>query len=341
MTTLGKFIISWLLIVYSLVGFSILSPLLSTLTGNPIFLTIGLAFSLFFVLITLSASRAIPVQWKGIFSLLKDEEATKTWLLLHSFFTFTIGRVYPIFALISSMAPMFLDTSVSDFAMTFMFAWMILFFCILGLWFLHLIVGIGYQWFCKGTAIGIRSFSSLALQCLKNKKHKGFTHLLKAFLMLKDCFKHEKLELQTLNNAIRTIRCLVQFESTVPYNSLQTLAMELKNFPSIEHLPRALSTFNRSKKIQWTKDFTTIETRKKNILELIVIIATILAGLTFLPETARSTLLEILQSAGSAENIQFLIGFFLLLVVGYISTLVETHYLSPIEAKKFAESEAR
>jgi len=335
MKILSKIAIFALLIVYGFVGFAILSPLVSALTGNPVFLEIGLSFSLYFVLITFISSRIVDDQWKGIFSRLEEE--TKVWLLLHSFLTFTVGNVYPYIALISSVTPLFSVTHANLFPTTFMLAWMIFLFAIISLWSLHLIIGMGYRWFCKGTAVGIQSFSDFALQYLKNKERKGIAYLLKAFLLFKECLKHEELELQELNNTIKATRCFLQFQSKIPYDRLQKLAIELKRYPSIEQLPRIFSTFNRSKKVQWTEDFTTIERKRRTILELVVIVAVVLSGLTFFPETARNTLLGILQSVGSAENIQIIVGFFLIAVTAYISSLIRPYALNPFEAKRFSE----
>lgn len=162
-------------------------------------------------------------------------------------------------------------------------------------------------------------------------------YLLKAFLLFKECLKHEELGLQELNNTIKATRCFLQFQSKIPYDSLQKLALELSKFPSVEQLSRTLSNFNRSKKVQWTEDFTTIERKRRTILELVVIVAVVLSGLTFFPETARSTLLGILQSVGSAENIQIIVGLFLIVVTGYISSLIRPYALNPFEAKRFSE----
>ena len=340
MKALSKLTISALLILYSFVGFAILSPLISILAGNPIFITIGLSFSSVFLLITFFASRIFTVKWRGIFSLLKDGEATETWLLLHSLFTSIIGRIYPWIALIASLIPLFSVAHINRFPTTFMFVWIILLFSVIGLWSLHLIIGMGYRWLCKGTTLGIQSFSVFALQHLKNKQRKGIAYLLKAFLLLKDCLKHEELELKELNNAIKAARCFLQFQSKIPYEHLQMLALELKRFPSMEHLPRTLSTFNRNPKVKWTESFTETKRTKRKVLELIVVIATVLSGLTFLPETTRSTLLEILQSVGSAENIETAMGFFLFAVTVHISSLAATYYLTPFEARTFIPSEA-
>lgn len=221
-----------------------------------------------------------------------------------------------------------------------MFIWMILLLSIIGLWFLHSIIGMGYRWFCKGTTLGIRSLTSFALQYFRNKERKGIEYLLKALLLLRDSLKHEELKLEPLNRIIKAARCLLKFESNIPYRSLQTLATELKLFPSVEQLPKAFSTFNIDSKVQWTDGFTMIDRTKRKITEWIIIIAAVLSGLTFLPETARDTLLEILQSTGSTENIQFITGFFLLVVIMYISSLIGTFYLSPLEAKEFKLSKA-
>lgn len=341
MRTLSKLTISALLIVYGFTGFAILSPLISALTKDSIFLEIGLTFSLLFLVVTFAASRPVTVQWKGIFSRLEDDEATKTWLILHSFFTYFISQVYPLVTVISSVSPIFLVPFVGAFPSTLMLASMMLLFSIIGLWFLHLMIGMGYRWFCKGTSIGIRSFSALALQHLRNKERKGIAFLLKAFLLLRDCLKYEELELQELNNAIKAIKCFRKFKSNIPYDSLQKLTVELERFPSIEHLPRALSAFNDSKEVQWTRKFTATEKTKIKVERLIVAIAAILSGLTFLPETTRSALFEILQSVGSADNIMVIMGFFLLFVSAYISSLTAPYALRPLEVKKFNFSETK
>lgn len=164
---------------------------------------------------------------------------------------------------------------------------------------------------------------------------------MKAFLLLKDCLKHEKLELQELNNAIKSLKCFLQFQSKIPYDALQVLALALKRFPSMEHMTKALSTFNTNSKVKWTESFTESERIRKGVLELIIAIAAILSALTFLPETARSTLLEILRSVGSIENIQTIVGFFLLGVVVMISSLAATYHLTPFEARRFKPSERK
>ena len=341
MKTLSKLTISAVLIIYGFVVFTILSSLVSVLTRNPIFFTVGLQFSFTFVFVAFVASRSVTVQWKGIFSRLKDDEASKTWLLLHSFFTFTLSQIIPLVTVISSFIPLFSATYVNSFATNFMFTWMISFFSIVGLWSLNLIIGMGYHWFCKGTTLGIQSFSSFALQRLKRKERKGIAHLLKSLLLLKDCLKHEELELQELNNAMNATRCFLKFQSEIPYDKLEMLALELKRFPSMEHLPRALSTFNRSSKVRWTRSFTATERTKRTVLQLIVVIAAILSGLTFLPETTRTTLFEVLQSVGTAENIQAIMGFLLFFATAYILSLIKTYDLHPLEAKKFTLSEAK
>lgn len=336
MKTLSKLTISALITVYGFISFTILSPLISTLTGNPIYLSTGLLFSLFFALATWISSQLITVQWKGIFSRLKEDEATKTWLLLHSFFTVTINKIYPLVAFISSFVPLFLVTYINSFPTNFMLSWALFLFSIIGLWSLHLIIGRGYRWPCKGTSMGIQSFSSFALQRLRNKDRKGIKYLLQALLLLKENLKHRALKLQELNNAIKTARCYLQFQAEIPYDSLRMLASELKRFPSFEHLPRTLSIFSYEPKAQWTIKFTSVEETKKPILQWIIILATVLAGLaTFLPEIAKSTLLEILQSAGSAENIQIVIGLILLFVTSHISSLTRTYYLDPLEVRRF------
>ena len=341
MKTLSKFTISAFLILYSFIGFTILSPLISILTGNPIFIMVGYWFSLPFFLVTFIPSFIITIEWKGIFSRLTDDEVAKTWLLLHSFFTFIFNQIYFPVAIISSVIPLFSATYVKSFAINFMVTWMISLFSIIGLWSLNKIIGMGYRWFCKGTALGIRSFSIFALQRLRNKEHKGILYLLKALLLLKDCLKYEELELQELNDTIKATKCLQIFQSEIPYDSLQMLALELKRYPSMEHLPQALSAFSRSSKVQWTSSFALTGRTKRTVVQLIVVIAAILSGLTFLPETTRRTLFEVLQSVGTRENMQVFMGVLLLVVIAYISSLTGAYYLNPFEVKKFTLSEAK
>jgi len=141
--------------------------------------------------------------------------------------------------------------------------WIICLLCFAGLWYLHLIVGMGYRWFSKGTSLGIQSFSSLAYQCLWKKERKGIVYLSKTLLLLEDLLKHDELELKTLDSTIRTVKCLLCFKSNIPYDRLQMLAMELKKFPSFKHTPRCLMTFNNDTTVKWTKDFTDTESLKK------------------------------------------------------------------------------
>ena len=339
MRALIKVTISGVLIVYGFIGFAILSPLISMLSENPVLFAAGLEVTLMFALIAFVTSRFFTIDWKGIFSRLEDNEIAKTWLLLHSLFTFSISNVYPWVAVISSMTPLFLADYVSSFPMIFMSTWIILLFCLIGLWSLHLTIGMGYRWFCKGTELGIRSFSSSAIHHLRKKESKGIEYLLKALLSLKDLLKHEKLELQELDDTIKASTCIQEFESEIPYDLFQEVAQELKRFPSVENLPKALLTFTRSRNIQWTNRFSLAKKTKRPVLEILVVVASVLSGLTFLPETTRQALLEILQSVGSADNVQIILGFFLLVVNFYVSSLIGDYLLNPFDVKDLAFSE--
>jgi hypothetical protein len=64
-----------------------------------------------------------------------------------------------------------------------------------------------------------------------------------------------------------------------------------------------------------------------------VAIAAILAALTFVPEDTRIFLFGILQSVGSTENIQIVIGFFFLVVASYIASRDARYHLNPLKAK--------
>ena len=176
---------------------------------------------------------------------------------------------------------------------------------------------------------------------MRNRDPKGITYLRKALLMLKNNFGHENLELEELNSTIKALKCFAEFESEIPYDSLQTLALELKRFPSIEHLPKVLSTLNESPKVRWTGRFTVLEKTRRKLLELIVVVAAVLSGLTFLPETIRNTLVEILQSVGSVENIQLIMGFVLVATMLYITSRIGTYDLNPFDMRKFTFSETK
>lgn len=328
-----------LLMMYGFIGFTIFSPLLSFATKNPSILSVGLLFSLLLFLVTLIASRGVTAEWRGIFSRLEDDEVAESWLIIHSLFTFIIANVYPWITVLSSMTPLFSATYVEFFPIVFLFSWVILLFSILGLWCLHVCIGMGYRWFCRGTVLGVQSYSNFALQHLRNKKQKGIEYLLKALLLLKDYLEQEELEHEELNKTIIATRCSLQFQSDIPYDKLHKLASEVKKFPTLEHLPRVLSNFNRSKKVQWTEGFGIKQKRKRTALEVAVTIAAVLSGLTFLPETARNALFEILQSLGSSENVQVIMGGFLMVVTFHISSLTESYRLSPFEVTHTRNSE--
>jgi hypothetical protein len=335
MGTLGKVALLALLVVYSLIGFTILSPFVSLLTKNPIIPTIGIYISFTLVLVAFFAFQFSGVSWKGIFSHLTDEEARRTWLLLHSFFTFSVGKVYPVVTFIASVAPLYLGSSESAFSTNLMLTWALFLFSIIGLWGLHLWIGMGYRWLCKGTSIGIRSFSGAALYYLEKKDQKGTKYLQTALLLLRDFLAYEELKLEELNNTLKAVRCFLRLESEIPYERLQIVALELTRFPSVERLPLVLSQFTRNPKVEWTGSLAVTEKTKRTTLEVVVVIATVLSGLTFLPETARNALLATLQSVGTLENIQIIIGGFLVIVTGYIISLIGAYYLDPLDAGKF------
>jgi len=170
---------------------------------------------------------------------------------------------------------------------------------------------------------------------LRKEERKGIVYILKTFLLLRELLKREELEITELNNALKAAKCFLHFKCDAPYDALCMLALELKKFPSMEHLPRALSAFNENPNVKWTKSLKETERSKRTNLELIVVIAAVLSGLTFLPEATRNVLFEIMQSVGSAENIQVIMGFLLIIAVTYIMSLVGNYYLSPLEAKEF------
>jgi hypothetical protein len=72
MKAIVKLTILALSAIYCLAGFAILSPLISAITRNAIFLSIGLLFALLFFMSTFAISRGISIQWKGIFVRLEE-----------------------------------------------------------------------------------------------------------------------------------------------------------------------------------------------------------------------------------------------------------------------------
>ena len=335
MNSISKLTIFALLIVYSCICFAVLYPLLSILTRSPEFMAFGLLFSLVFIIVTSFSSSLVTQKWKGVFSRISHDEVAQTWLFLHSLLTFTVGRILTYITLFSSVIPMFVTDLAESFPTNFMLSWMILLFSIISLHFLHLIVGMGYRWFGQGTTLGIQSFSSVALKFLRKEERKGIVYMQKALLLLKKLLKHEELEITELNNTMKATRCFLHFKCDTPYDALCKLALELKKFPLMEHLPEALSTFNKNLNVKWTEKLKETERSKRTALELIVVIAAVLSGLTFLPETTRNVLFEILRSVGSAENIQVAMGFLLVIAVAYILSLVGSYYLSPFGARDF------
>lgn len=335
MGAVGKVALLALLAMYSIMGFTILSSFVGLLTNNPIVSAVGIYISFVLVLIAFLGSQFFGVSWKGAFSRLTDEEAPRTWLLLHSFFTFSVGKVYPIVAFVASVAPLYLGSSASAFPTNLMLTWALFLFCIIGLWGLHMWIGMGYRWLCKGTSIGIRSFSDAALHYLEKKDSKGIEYLQTALLLLQDFLAYEELELYELKDTLKAVRCFLRLKSEIPYESLRTVALELARFPSVERLPLVLSQFTRNAKVEWTQGLTVTEKTKRTTLEVIVVIATVLSGLTFLPETARNVLLATLQTVGTPENIQTIFGGFLVIVTAYVISQIGAYYLDPLDAGRF------
>jgi len=334
MKTVVKLTIFALIITYSIVAFAILSPLLVAITGNEIFMSFGITISFLLLLTTWSISDAIDGRRRGIFSRLKDDEVTITWLLLHSLFT-TTNKICIALGVISSFGPLFLVPTSTAFPTSFMVTWMIVSFTIVGLQRLFVLVGMGYRWFCKGRVLGTQSFADVAIKYLRRKEREGIAYLQRACHLLRRNLEYGNLELPELNTTIKIVRCLLSFRSEIPYDCLQMVASELKKTPNLECLPKTLSIFNESPHVRWTETFCEVKERKRRIQELIIIIIMLASAFaTILPENSKMVLIETLSSIGSVENIVFLAGFVLMVVTTHIVSLDESFHLGPLKTKK-------
>lgn len=319
--------------VYVSLEFPLLCPLITVWTGNYLFLLVGF-YIVFALLVVFSlASKFWPETEFLIFSKLTKCERARTWLTLHALFTNVSSSFYPIIGVVSSFAPLFVPAISDQFPIVFMLTWMTVFLDIIALWFCHMVLGMGYNWFCKGTGIGISSLSFAASKELQSRKPAGIRHLLQALLWLRDCLGREQLNLRTIDETIKVARCLLLFKEKIPYSDLLAISKELNKYPKIEEFPRTLVSFNAQTSVQWAHSFGTAERNRRTPLEYIIAVATILTALTFVPEAARNTLFGILQSLGSPGNVMIIIGAFFISIIVYLSNRDEPYHLSLWESK--------
>lgn len=319
-----------LFFTYCLAAFAILSPLLTALTNNPLFLSVGFPFVFFFVIFAWFVSILLPTRWNGIFSSLDCREIPKWWLRLHMLFTYTSGVLFMGIAVLIAMVPLYLQGYGTTFPSVFMMTGVSLFFSLLGLWCTHLVVGMGYKWFCKGRSLGIASLSALAYQALEKKRITGTEYLLDALLMFREYLRSHQLKNEELEKAIGTIRCFHVLKSEIPYETLQALALVLERFPSVESLPEALITFNESSAIKSLTTFKSIQKAGRAPIEWIVAIASIITALSFVPESTRALVLGYLGSIWSVDSIQVLVGFFFFGVAAIIASMDGDYRINPI-----------
>jgi hypothetical protein len=328
-----KLVIIVLVAVYLLFGFAIISPLVNTLTGNAVILDIGIYPVFSFLVAFFVVSRFTSTPWEGLFSKMEGCERARTWMRLHAFFTNIACGFYPIIAVGSLVVALYYPATSSRFPEVFMLTWMIVFLDLITLWFFHSILGMGYEWFCKGTKVGIFSLSFAASKELKNKKSVGMQHLIKALLMFRDFLQREQLELKAVDDTIKIVRCLLLFKSKIPYNTLRKVSRELDRFPFVEKLPSVLTSFSAQASVGWASAFCTKQMKGRTLLEYVLVAATVLTSLTFIPEESRKALLDTLQTLSSSGNVMLIIGTFFLFIMIYIQSQDTSYRLGLRESR--------
>jgi len=339
MKIIVKFALLALFFTYCLAISAILSPLMTTLTTNTLFLSVSFSLVFCFVISVYLISALLPTGWKGIFSSLDNREIPKWWFRLHMLFTYTSGPLFLGIAILIAMIPLYLQGYGTEFPSVFMMTGISLLFSLLGLWWTQLVVGMGYKWFCKGTSLGIESLSSLAYQAFEKKRIKGIGYLLKALLMVQEYLRSHQLKNEELEKAIVTLRCFYVLKSEIPFETLEALALVLERFPSIESLPEALTSFNESEAIKSLTTFKSIQKANRAPIEWIIAIASIIAALSFVPESTRAIVLGYLGSAWSIDSIQVLVGLFFFGAAGIIAFMDEDYRINPIRGYLDTRSE--
>lgn len=175
-----------LFLTYCLAAFAILSPLLVALTNNWLFWSTGFTFVFFFVIFAWAVASLLPIGWKGIFSILDNDEIPKWWLRLHTLFTYISNALFMVIAVLCVMIPLLVQDYNTAFPLVFMLTGVAFLLSLLGLWQTHSVIGMGYKWFYKGTFLGIQSLSSLAFEAFQKKRIKGTKYLLDALLMFQE-----------------------------------------------------------------------------------------------------------------------------------------------------------
>lgn len=245
-------------------------------------------------------------------------------------FTFTTGVLFMGIAVLSAILPLYLQSYGTAFPSVFMMTGVAFFFSLLSLRQTHLVVGMGYKWFCKGTSLGIRSLSALAYEAFEKKDKKGTEYLLGALLMFQEYLRGHQLKNEDSENTIGTIRCFYIFKSEIPYETLQELALVLEQFPSVESLPEALITFNESSAVKSLTTLKSIRKPNRAPIEWIAAIASIITALSFVPESTRTLVLGYLGSIWSVTSIQILVGFFFFGAAMIVASMDGDYRFNPI-----------
>jgi len=259
MRALTKLVISIILVLHVIVWYIICCSFIGAYTGDSSVIATSISFSLLFSFISLFSYLGVQFlspAWRGIFSHFEEDEMIKTWLFLHSLFTFAIKWVYiPLISTLALIIPGFLNATPEIFSSILIVVSITSLLSICGLWCLHFIIGMGYNWSIKGTSLSIRAFSSLAIYYFENKNEKGMAFLLKSLYLLRDYLRDRMFKIRELDTTIKTLNCLLAFPSRIPYNKLKRLAEVINRYPSVEDLPDTLSNFNKSQEVKWTQNF--------------------------------------------------------------------------------------
>jgi hypothetical protein len=328
--------LSTLFAIYCLSMYAIISPMLSSLSNNQNYSSVGLSFVFLFALVAWALSQPFSVEWKGIFSSLDESDVPKWWARLHMLFSYVTSSVFIGTAIFSVIVPFYLHAYDQSLPTVIMLTGVTLFLSIIGLWHTHLIVGMGYKWFCKGTSLGIQSLSALGYEAFEKKDSRGIEYLLDALRMFQEYLRRQQLENEELNKAIGIMGCFNIFKSEIPYETLQALSLVMERFPSVESLPGALSTFNSSKEVEALTTFKAVQKTGRPPIEWILVIASVLAALTFVPESTRTVALGYLQSILSVASIQISVGIFFFASAAIVGSLDADLRISPVA--KYLES---
>lgn len=291
---------------YLLVGFIILSPILTFILVSPFILYLGILFTVILLSPIILLGIFFDKNWKGVFSYFSDEEARSKWLWLHGLFGTVIIFCVPL-TMSASIAMLFFGFSLVSFAGIFLFTWVFLLLSILALYSLNKVLGMGYYWFAKASRLGIQTYSSCATRYIDSNDRKGFLLLKQACYLLQEDVKQDGLEVEGLEECLKLLTCYEKYSLDLPFTLIKSLCTAVEKYPNLQNISSVLVKFKELEEQQWTRHLKSIKVKSRRKTEKVVIgLLAILSGIAaFLPEEAKT---QIVSTMSPSIALELMIG---------------------------------